>query len=139
MHGVTGTGKTYLIKKIAEKAHASLLSIDLSTINGNKLIKEIKNGIDSLSKPLLIYFVMHHPELISNDVITAISKLLDGEFSDIDLHRVIIAGSSVRPTLPLELRRSGRFDKELLIGLPNESERLEIIKSLTKDTKSKIF
>lgn len=46
-----------------------------------------------MSKPILIYFVMHHPESISNDVITAISKLLDGEFSDIDLDHVIIAGS----------------------------------------------
>jgi len=31
------------------------------------------------------------------------------------------------------LRRAGRFEKEISLGVPNEEARLEIIKILTKD------
>ena len=77
---------------------------------------------------------MHNPEAISKEVITVLSKILDGE-TGADLERVIIAGSSVRPTLPPELTRPGRFDKEFQIPLPNQEERHRILREITHGTK----
>jgi len=35
------------------------------------------------------------------------------------------------------LRRAGRFEKEITLGVPNEESRLEIIKILTKNMRLK--
>ncbi|MHA2028124.1 MAG: AAA family ATPase [Candidatus Kariarchaeaceae archaeon] len=133
LYGVTGTGKTYLIRKAAEKAEASLHSIDLSDISSEELIEKFHKAIVD-SKPLVIYLVMHNPEHINTKVINTLCKILDGEF-DIDLSSTVITGSSVRPTLPNELRRPGRFDRELEISLPSKKERLEIIENISSSSK----
>lgn len=133
LYGVTGTGKTFLIRRAAEKVGASLYSVDLSGITSEDLIKKFQIAIND-SKPLVIYLVMHNPEHITTKVINTLCKILDGD-TDLDLTSTIIAGSSVRPTLPNELRRPGRFDKELEIPLPSQKERLEIIKNISSKSK----
>ena len=47
--------------------------------------------------------------------------------------RVIIIGVTSRPeTIDQGLRRAGRFEREITIGVPNEEARVEILKKLTK-------
>ena len=42
-------------------------------------------------------------------------------------------GCTSRPeTLDSALRRAGRFEREIAIGVPNEEERIDIMKILTK-------
>ena len=47
--------------------------------------------------------------------------------------RVVIIGVTSRPE-PIDqgLRRAGRFEREITIGVPNEEARVEILKKLTK-------
>lgn len=133
LYGVTGTGKTYLIKNAANNVGAILYAIDLSGISSDDLINQFKKATEG-KKPLVIYLVMHDPEHIRTNVVNTLCKILDGEV-DLDLESTIITGSSVRPTLPNELRRPGRFDRELEIPLPSLSDRLEILESLSKGSK----
>ncbi|MDH5404612.1 MAG: AAA family ATPase [Candidatus Heimdallarchaeota archaeon] len=133
LYGVTGTGKTYMLKQITKEAKVSFESINLEGSTPKELLEKLEK-ITKTTKPVVIYLVMHNPEGISHKVITTLSKILDGE-TTIDLTRTIIAGSSVRPNLPQELRRPGRFDRELQVNLPNEEERLEILQFLSKKTK----
>jgi transitional endoplasmic reticulum ATPase len=133
LYGATGVGKTYLIRKSAEKIKATLVSIDLSDISAEDLQKQFQQATLH-KKPIVIYLVMHNPEQIGAQVVNMLCKILDGD-TNLDLSSTIIAGSSVRPTLPDELRRSGRFDRELEVPLPNEEERLDIIQNLCKESR----
>jgi len=47
---------------------------------------------------------------------------------------VMVVGATNRPdSIDAALRRAGRFDKEILLGVPDEEARLNIIKTMTKD------
>ena len=46
---------------------------------------------------------------------------------------VVVIGCTSRPeTIDSALRRAGRFEREITIGVPNEEERISIMKILTK-------
>lgn len=48
-------------------------------------------------------------------------------------HQVVIIGCTSRPeSIDTALRRAGRFEREITIGVPNEEDRVEIMKILTK-------
>jgi transitional endoplasmic reticulum ATPase len=50
--------------------------------------------------------------------------------------KVIVIGATNRPNaLDLALRRFGRFDKEIDIGVPDEVGRMEILRIHTKNMK----
>eukprot|EP00980_Cylindrotheca_fusiformis_P010633 scaffold2366_cov115-Cylindrotheca_fusiformis.AAC.7 len=47
---------------------------------------------------------------------------------------VIVLGATNRPdSIDSALRRAGRFDKEILLGVPDEEARIGILKTMTKD------
>jgi len=47
--------------------------------------------------------------------------------------RVVVIGVTSRPeTIDQGLRRAGRFEREITIGVPNEEARIEIFEKLTK-------
>ena len=49
---------------------------------------------------------------------------------------VIVMGATNRAeSIDPALRRAGRFDKEILIGVPDEEARIGIFKTMTKDMK----
>ena len=53
---------------------------------------------------------------------------IDSQDSDI-----VVIGATTRPeSIDQGLRRAGRFEKELTLGVPNEEARIEILKILTK-------
>lgn len=46
--------------------------------------------------------------------------------------QIAVIGCTSRPeTIDSALRRAGRFERELIIGVPNEEDRIEIMKILT--------
>lgn len=130
LYGVTGTGKTFLIRQAAEDAKANLYPINIGGMKEAELLNEVRYAEQNL-KPVVIYLVMHNPDAITNQITNTLNKILDGE-AGIDLNHMIFAGSSVKPSLPSELRRAGRFDKELHIRLPDQDDRLSIIQNLVK-------
>ena len=45
---------------------------------------------------------------------------------------IIVIGATTRPeSIDQGLRRAGRFEKEITLGVPNEDARVEILKILT--------
>jgi ribosome biogenesis ATPase len=49
---------------------------------------------------------------------------------------VIVLGATNRPdSIDPALRRAGRFDREILLGVPDEDARIAILKTMTKDMK----
>ncbi len=55
---------------------------------------------------------------------------------DINSHDVFIIGATSRPeVLDSGLRRSGRFDKEITLSIPNDKARLQILEAKTKNTR----
>jgi len=47
--------------------------------------------------------------------------------------RVVVVGVTSRPeTIDAGLRRAGRFEREISIGVPNEEDRIDILNKLTK-------
>jgi len=47
--------------------------------------------------------------------------------------QVVIIGCTSRPeTIDSALRRAGRFEREVAIGVPNEEQRIDIMKILTR-------
>jgi transitional endoplasmic reticulum ATPase len=110
-----------------------LHQINLGSTSGAQLLEQVIQAT-STDKPTVLYLVMHNPELILKKVISMLSKILDGE-TDANLNQTVIAGSSVRPALPSELRRPGRFTHEIYIGLPDNQERFSILSSITINSK----
>ena len=54
------------------------------------------------------------------------------ELSQSDSHIVVIGCTSRPETIDSALRRAGRFEREITIGVPNEDDRIDIMKILTK-------
>jgi len=49
-----------------------------------------------------------------------------------------VIGCTSRPeSIDTALRRAGRFEREIVIGVPNEEERIQIMKVLTKKMRMK--
>ncbi len=48
---------------------------------------------------------------------------------------MVIGCTYIPETIDYGLRRAGRFEREISLGVPNEEERIEIMKILTKDTR----
>ena len=53
------------------------------------------------------------------------------EISQADSQIVVIGATSRPETIDSALRRAGRFERELALGVPNEKERIEIMRILT--------
>ena len=54
------------------------------------------------------------------------------ELSQTDKQIVVIGCTSRPEVIDTALRRAGRFEREITIGVPNEEARVEIMKILTK-------
>ena len=53
--------------------------------------------------------------------------------------RVFVIGATNRPNdLDLALRRPGRFDREIEVGIPNEKQREAILTVLLKNTSNSL-
>lgn len=63
--------------------------------------------------------------------VSALGEVEDGE-------KVVIIGATNRPdALDPALRRAGRFDREVCLGIPDRSARKEILKVITEGMKLK--
>lgn len=60
----------------------------------------------------------------------------DGEISDSEPGYVLVIGATNRPdAVDPALRRPGRFDREIVLGVPNEQSRAQILSVLTRSLK----
>ena len=144
LHGPPGTGKTLLAKAVASETNANFLSISgpevMSKYYGEseeRLRDVFKNAQENA--PSIVFIdeldsIAPKREEVTGEVekrvVSQLLALMDGIQSR---GKVVVIGATNRPNaLDPALRRPGRFDREIEIGVPDRDGRLEIMQIHTR-------
>ncbi len=145
MHGPPGTGKTLLAKAVASESDAHFI-----LINGPEIMSKYVGGSEENLREYFEEAEANSPSIIFIDELDAIAPkredtngeterrtvaqlltLMDGLKSR---GQVVVIGATNRPdSLDAALRRPGRFDREIEIGVPDVDERQEILEIHTRN------
>lgn len=144
LHGPPGTGKTLLARAVANETNSNFLSLSgpevMSKFYGQseENIREIFKNAEE-NAPSIIFIdeidsIAPKRDEVSGEVerrvVAQILALMDGLESR---GKVVVIGATNRPNaLDPALRRPGRFDREIVIGIPNRKARFEILKIHTR-------
>lgn len=139
LHGPPGTGKTLLASIIAEEANAHFIQISGPEIMGSYYGESEENLRDVFERakndePCIIFIdeidsiVPKRDDVygqVEKRVVAQLLTLMDG-FKKRD--RVVVIAATNRPdSIDSALRRPGRFDREIEIGIPDQRGRLAIL------------
>src|ERR1044071_7730168 len=144
LYGPPGTGKTLLAKAVANETNANFYSIGgpeiMSKFYGEseeRLRETFRQAQEN--SPSIIFIdeidsIAPKREEVSGDVekrvVSQLLSLMDGLESR---GKVVVIGATNRPdALDPALRRPGRFDREIEIGIPDQSGRSEILEIHTR-------
>ena len=145
LYGAPGTGKTLLAKAVANESDAHFIDISgpelVSKFVGEseEKLREIFNEAKEKA-PTIIFMdeidaIAPKREEATNEVerrmVSQLLALLDGMGSR---GQVIVIGATNRPNaIDPALRRPGRFDREIEIGVPDRNARKEILQIHTRN------
>ncbi len=138
LHGPPGTGKTLIAKAVANEVNATF-----KTISGPEIMSKYKGESEERLRdtfeaaadnaPAIIFFdeidsiagKREDGGDVENRVVGQLLSLMDG----LDARgNVIVIGATNRvDSLDPALRRGGRFDREIEIGVPGEAGRREVL------------
>lgn len=141
--GPPGTGKTLFAKAIAGECNYEFYTAfsndleeeTLSTLK--KVFKSAEENTNKTKKPSLIYideidkltYTNTYGELVDKDARDATRFLLQKLDETKSTNKIlIIASTNNYGKIPQALLRSGRFDKKILIELPDKESREQILK-----------
>jgi len=141
LHGPPGTGKTLIAKAVANETDANFILVSGPEImakyygESEKRIREIfEEGeakapsiifIDELDAIASKRSDLSGNQQVERRVVAQLLALMDGLKSR---GEVIVIGATNQPDLlDSALRRGGRFDREIEIGIPDRNGRLEIL------------
>jgi transitional endoplasmic reticulum ATPase len=144
LYGPPGTGKTLLAKAVASETNANFFSIGgpeiMSKFYGEseeRLRETFKQAQENA--PSIIFIdeidsIAPKREEVSGDVekriVSQLLTLMDGLEAR---GKLVVIGATNRPNaLDLALRRPGRFDREIEIGIPNQEGRFDILQIHTR-------
>ncbi|ABN06799.1 AAA family ATPase, CDC48 subfamily [Methanocorpusculum labreanum Z] len=145
LYGPPGTGKTLIAKAVANESGAHFISIAGPEIiskyygESEQKLREIFEEAEE-EAPSIIFIdeldsIAPKREDVNGEVerrvVAQLLTMLDGIT---DRGQVIVIGATNRPdAIDPALRRPGRFDREIEIGVPAEADRMEILQIHTKD------
>jgi transitional endoplasmic reticulum ATPase len=144
LHGPPGTGKTLLAKAVANETNAHFISLSGPEImskyygESEERLREIFNEAEK-NAPSIIFIdeidsIAPKREEVTGEVekrvVAQLLALMDGMQSR---GKVVVIAATNRPNaLDPALRRPGRFDREIVIGVPDQAGRLEILQVHTR-------
>lgn len=144
LHGPPGTGKTRLAQAVANESEANFFSINGPEIMGSgygESEKALREVFEQATKaaPAIVFIdeidsiapkrSQVHGEA-EKRLVAQLLTLMDGLNSR--AHVVVIAATNRPDAIDEALRRPGRFDREIVIGVPDESGRREILSIHTR-------
>ena len=144
LYGPPGTGKTLLAKAVAGETNAHFISLSGPEIMGKyygeseERIREIFTQAEENS-PSIIFIdeidsIAPKRDEVSGEVekriVSQLLTLMDGMKSR---GKVVVIAATNRPdSIDPALRRPGRFDREIEIGIPDDDGRFEILSIHTR-------
>jgi transitional endoplasmic reticulum ATPase len=145
LYGPPGTGKTLLARAVANESGASFYSISgpefmskwfgQSEQNLRKVFKEAQKNAPSIIFIDEVDAIAPKREEVSGEVerriVSQLLTLMDGLKSRGKV--VVIAATNRQNALDPALRRPGRFDREIEIGVPDQKGRKEILQIHTRN------
>ena len=144
LHGPPGTGKTLLAKAVANETNSSFYTIGgpeiMSKYHGESE-ERLRNVFEQAEKnaPSIIFIdeidsIAPKREEVTGEVerriVAQLLSLMDGMTSRGKV--VVIAATNRVDAIDPALRRPGRFDREIEIGVPNRDGRLEVLQIHTR-------
>ena len=144
LHGPPGTGKTLLAKAVANETNSNFFTIGgpeiMSKYHGESE-ERLRNVFQEAEKnaPSIIFIdeidsIAPKREEVTGEVerriVAQLLSLMDGMTSRGKV--VVIAATNRINAIDPALRRPGRFDREIEIGVPNRDGRLEVLQIHTR-------
>ncbi|MEM4719338.1 MAG: CDC48 family AAA ATPase [Candidatus Pacearchaeota archaeon] len=144
LYGPPGTGKTLLAKAVANESEANFI-----LLNGPEIMSKFYGESEKKIRDIFEEASKNAPSIIFIDEIDAIAPKREDVTGEVERRvvsqlltmmdglqsrgKVIVIGATNRPNaLDPALRRPGRFDREIEVGVPDRDGRLQILKIHTR-------
>ena len=144
LHGPPGCGKTLLARAVANESEANFFSI-----NGPEIMSKFYGESEARLREMFQQAQKNSPSIIFIDELDAIAPKREEVTGEVERRvvaqllalmdglegrgNVIVIGATNRPgALDPALRRPGRFDREIEIGVPDKQARHEILQIHTR-------
>jgi len=145
LHGPPGTGKTLLAKAVANETNSHFL-----LINGPEIMSKYYGESEQNLRKKFEEAEKNAPSIVFIDEIDAIATKREEVHGEVERRVVaqllavmdglesrgkvvVIAATNIPNQLDPALRRPGRFDREIEIGIPGKKGRLNIMKIHTRN------
>lgn len=145
LHGPPGTGKTLMAKAVANETNSNFY-----VINGPEIMSKFYGESEANLRKIFDEAEKNAPSIIFFDEIDAIATKREESKGEVERRVVaqllalmdglksrgkvvVIAATNIPNSLDPALRRGGRFDREVFIGVPQMEGRLKILKIHTRN------
>lgn len=147
LYGPPGTGKTLIARAVANETGAFFF-----LINGPEIMSKLAGESESNLRKAFEEAEKNAPSIIFIDELDAIAPKREKTHGEVErrivsqlltlmdglkqrAHVIVMAATNRPNSIDAALRRFGRFDREVDIGIPDATGRLEILRIHTKNMK----